>query len=228
MDVYECITTRRTVKKFKDVPIPWDNIIKILEAGKLAPSSGNIQNWKFIVIQDKEAKIEIAEHCGGQHWVANAHTLIAIVADVDKARRFYGVRGERLYAIQNCAAAAQNMLLTAHALGLGAAWIGYIEEEKIATVLTVPKECRPQCLIALGYPAETPPTPPKYTLENVMYFRQFGGQGNRVRDIPQYAGEYSYKIKGAIDFGKDLIGKVNKKLLGDNEEEHNHHKHHKH
>jgi len=215
MDVYECIKTRRTVRKFKDIEVPWDNVVKLLEAGKSAPSSGNIQNWKFIVIKDKAARVQVAEYCGNQMWIAKAPVLIAVVADVDKAKRFYGIRGERLYSCQNCAAAIQNMLLMAHSLGLGGAWIGYIEEDKIIPMLTLPPGIRPQGIIAVGFPAEEPPAPPKYTLENVMYFRQFGGQGNRIQDIPQYKGEFSYKIKGAIDKTKEIAGKMNKKLLGD-------------
>jgi len=215
MDVYECIKTRRTVRKFKDIDVPWDDVSKLLEAGKSAPSSGNIQNWKFVVVKDKAARIEIAEYCGNQLWIAKAPVLIVIVADVDKARRFYGVRGERLYSAQNCAAAAENMLLMAHALGLGGAWIGYMEEDKVAQAITLPDSIRPQLILAIGVPAEQPPTPPKYTLENVMYFRQFGGQPNRIKDIPQYKGEFSYKIKGAIDKTKEIAQKINKKLVGE-------------
>jgi len=217
MDVYECIKTRRTVKKFKDINIPWDDLITILEAGKCAPSSGNLQNWKFIVIKDPDAIAEIAEYCGNQLWMCKANALVAVVADIDKGKRFYGIRGERLYSIQNCAAAAQNMLLMAHALGIGGAWVGNMEEEKITSVLTLPDYIRPQCILALGYPAEEPPTPPKFTIENTMYFRQFGGQGNRIRDIPQYAGEWSYKIKDAIELGKKVGNAINKKLSGDDE-----------
>ena len=138
----------------------------------------------------------------------------ASVADVDKAKRFYGIRGERLYSIQNCAAATENILLMAHALGLGGAWIGYMEEDKIIPMLTIPQGLRPQAVIAIGYPAENPPIPPKYTLENSMYFRQFGGQPNRIKDIPQYKGEFSYKIKGAIDKTKEVAQKMNDKLMG--------------
>jgi nitroreductase len=215
MDVYECIKTRRTIRKFKDIEVPWDLIVKLLEAGKSAPSSGNIQNWKFIVINDKSAKTEISEYCGNQLWMANAPVLIVVVSDSDKAKRFYGIRGERLYSVQNCAAATQNILLMAHSLGLGGAWVGYMEEYKLGPALTLPEGIRPQAIIAIGYPAEDPPCPPKYTLENVMYFRQFGGQGNRIKDVPQYKGEFSYKIKDAIDKTKDVAIKINKKLTGE-------------
>lgn len=215
MDVYECIKTRRTVRKFKDIDVPWDDVSKLLEAGKSAPSSGNIQNWKFVVVKDKAARVEIAEYCGNQLWIAKAPVLIVIVADVEKARRFYGVRGERLYSAQNCAAAAENILLMAHAIGLGGAWIGYMEEDKIAQAITLPDSIRPQLILAIGVPVEQPPSPPKYTLENVMYFRQFGGQPNRIKDIPQYKGEFSYKIKGAIDKTKEFAQKINKKLVGE-------------
>ncbi len=214
MDVYECMKTRRTIRKFKDIEVPWDHVVKLLEAGKSAPCSGNIQNWKFIVIKDKEARAELAGYCGNQMWIAKAPVIIVVVADVDKAKRFYGIRGERLYSIQNCAAATENILLMAHALGLGGAWIGYMEEDKIIPMLTIPQGLRPQAVIAIGYPAENPPIPPKYTLENSMYFRQFGGQPNRIKDIPQYKGEFSYKIKGAIDKTKEVAQKMNDKLMG--------------
>jgi nitroreductase len=219
MDVYECIKTRRSIRKFKDVEVPWDLVVRLLEAGKSAPSAGNIQNWKFIVITDKAAKQEIAEFCGNQLWIAKAPLLIVPVADVEKAKRFYGIRGERLYSAQNIAAAIENILLLAHSEGLGACWIGYMEEDKLASHLGVPEGIRPQAVIALGYPAEKAPVPPKYTLENVMYFRQFGGQGNRIRDIPQYKGEFSYKIKGAIDKTKEIAQKLNEKLVGKEDEE---------
>lgn len=217
MDVYECIKTRRSIRKFKDIQVPWDLIVKLLEAAKSAPSSGNIQNWKFIVINDKDAKREIAEFCGNQLWIAKAPVILVAVADVDKARRFYGIRGERLYSIQNVAAAVENVLLMAHSLGLGGCWVGYMEEDKITSALTLSPGIRPQAVIPIGFPAENPPCPPKYTLENTMYFRQFGGQGNRIRDIPQYKGEFSYKLKSAIDGTKNVAKKINDKLVGKEE-----------
>jgi len=219
MDTYEAIKTRRTIRKFKDVEIPWENIIKILEAGKSAPSSGNIQNWKFIVIRDQDQRKELAEMCGNQHWMARAPVLIAVVADVEKARRFYGIRGDRLYSIQNCAAAATSMLIMANDLGIGGAWIGYMDEEKVSAALTLASNIRPQVILALGYPAEEPPCPPKYTLENVMYFRQFGGQGNRIDEIHKHTGEFSYTIKNTLDKTKKLGKKVNDILMGNEDEE---------
>jgi len=84
------------------------NIGKLLEAGKAAPSSGNIQNWKFIVITDKDQRKQLAEFCGTQLWMAkSACAMIVGVADTDKARSFYALRGERLYSTQNCAAGSR-------------------------------------------------------------------------------------------------------------------------
>lgn len=219
METYEAIKTRRTVRKFKDVEVPWENVVKILEAGKSAPSSGNIQNWKFIVIREPEAKKELAEMCGNQHWMARAPVLIAIVADVDKAKRFYGIRGDRLYSIQNCAAAATSMLIMANDLGLGGSWIGYMDEEKVSSALTLTSNMRPQAILAFGYPDEQPPCPPKYTLEAVMYFRQFGGQGNRIDEIHRYTGDFSYNIKKGIDKTRELGKKVNDILMGNEEDD---------
>jgi nitroreductase len=219
METYQAIKSRRTIRKFKDVEVPWEYVIKLLEAGKSAPSSGNIQNWKFIVIRDTDQKKELAEMCGNQHWIARAPVLIAVVADVDKAKRFYGIRGDRLYSIQNCAAAATNMLIMANDLGLGGAWVGYMDEEKVSTVLTLTPNMRPQVILAIGYPDEDPPCPPKYTLETVMYFRQFGGQGNRIDEIYKHTGDYSYTLKKGIDKVREVGKKINDVIMGNDEDD---------
>jgi len=212
MDVYECIKTRRSVRRYLETPVEWEKIGRILDAGKEAPSCGNIQNWKFIVVTDASMRKRFAEVSAEQTWMAEAPVHIVIVNEFDKVDRFYGIRGDRLFSIQSCAAAAENMLLMAHALGLGACWVGSFEEETVTRLMNIPPFGRPQAIITIGYPAENPPMPPKYTMENVMFFRQFGGQPERIKDIPQYQGAYSYKIKEALDKGKEVVDKINKKL----------------
>ena len=86
MDVLEAIRTRRSVRKYRDIPVEWEKVGLILDAGRLAPSSGNLQNWKFIVITDKNARHQISEACLEQQWMAKAPVHIVIVAEPETAR----------------------------------------------------------------------------------------------------------------------------------------------
>jgi nitroreductase len=182
-DILDTITSRRNVKYFLPKFVSWDNISRVLEAARHAPSCGNIQNWKFIVVIDPEKKQQVAEACYDQFEIVQAGALIVVCAEPEKAERYYGVRGERLYSVQNCAAAIQNMLLESHSLGLGTRWIGGFEEENVRSLLNIPEEARPQAIIALGYPKEVPAKPPKYPLEPIVYFNKWR---NRLRDPAKY------------------------------------------
>jgi len=209
MDTIECIMTRRSVRKFKEQPVEWEKIGKILDAGRYAPSSGNLQNWKFIVVSDPEKRKAIAEAALNQHWIAVAPYIIVIIAEPEKATRFYGIRGERLYTIQNCAAVAENMLLAAHSLGLASCWIGAFDENKISSILGVVKEVRPQIILPIGYPDEVEEPPQKFRLENITYIEQWWG---RAKDIEAYLGRTSGKVMKYIDKGGEILKKIDKKL----------------
>jgi nitroreductase len=210
MDTFECIKTRRAVRKYLDKPVPWDDVSNIIEAGRYAPSAGNIQNWKFIVVQDKDRRREIAEACLKQLWMQTAPVHIIVVSEPQKAERYYGKRGERLYSVQNCAAAAQNMMLEAHNLGLGACWVGAFEEDMVKRILLIPPEARPQIILTIGYPSEEPDKPAKLPAEVVMYFEKWRG---RVKDIPGYFGYYSVGLQKGLKKGKEAIKKHGKKLV---------------
>ncbi len=211
MDVLEVIFTRRSVRRYRDIPVEWDKVGKILEAGRSAPSAGNLQGWKFVVITDP-AKIKLlAEAALQQYWMASAKVHIIVVAQFEKARRFYGIRGERLYAVQDCAAACQNMLLAAHFLGLGACWIGAFDEDSVKRTLGVPEEARPQAIITLGYPDEEPPVPTKYKLEQVVMVERWK-MGQQIKDIALTMGYPSLKVAKYVDKTKEFLGRVHDKI----------------
>jgi len=209
MDTLECIKTRRSIRKYLDAPIPWDLISNILEAGRYAPSSGNLQNWKFIVVLDKGRKENIAEACLKQSWMTQAPVHIVVCAEPKKAERYYGIRGERLYTVQNCAAVAMNMLLEAHNQGLGGCWIGAFDEDMVKRALAMPEEARPQVILTIGYPDEKVPVPTRFPLEPMTYFNRWRG---RIRDAPTYFGYYGPKIQRGIKKGEELIRKHGKKI----------------
>ncbi len=152
MDVFEAIEERVTVKVYDKRDVPEELIAQILHAGTLAASAGDIQPWEFIVVKDKEKKAEISLACLRQKHVENAPLVIVVCANLEKVALKFGERGKNLYAIQDTGAAIQNMLLAAHALGLGASWVHAFEEEALKRILKIPDRLRPVGVLAIGFP----------------------------------------------------------------------------
>ena len=209
MEVFEAIRTRRSIRKYKDKPVPFDDIVTIMQAGKYAPSAGNLQNWKFIHVKTDEKREAIAKACMGQDWMEQAPVFIVVIAEPEKAERYYGTRGARLYTIQGCAAAIENMLLTAHSLGLGSCWVGAFDEDEIWSILSLPEEKTVQAVITIGYSDETPEPPPKYRIEHVTFAEKWWG---RVESPKSHLGWWSLYNKKMVDEGKKLVKKTGKKL----------------
>lgn len=208
METQECIKTRRSVRKYKDTPIDWEKIFQILNAGKFAPSAGNIQNWKFIVVRKEEIRKKLAEAAFDQEWMDNAPVHIVVVGEPEKGARFYGARGERLYTIQNCASAVENMLLAANDLGLGSCWVGAFDEAKVKRALNMTEDVIPQAIITIGYADEKPEMPSRVELEHTVYLDRWfqKGQGYNAK------GYKSVAIKEAIENTKNALKRVARKL----------------
>src|SRR3989344_52590 len=98
MELNKCIKERRSIRRFTNKNISWENLAKILDAGRYAPSSGNIQNWVFIVIKDSKQKEKIADACK-QEFIKDANYLVVVCSREDRIIKLYGKRGEK-YSIQ--------------------------------------------------------------------------------------------------------------------------------
>lgn len=209
MEVFECIRTRRSIRKYKDKQVPWDNIVTIMQAGKYTPSAGNLQNWKFIVVKDDNKRKAIAEASLQQWWMEQAPIHVVVCGEPEKVERFYGARGRRLYMIQGVAAAIENMLLTAHSLGLGACWVGAFDEDEIRRILNVPEQADIHAIITIGYADEKPETPPKYRIEHMMFFEKWWG---RLEPPKTHVGWWSLYHERIAKEGKKLAKKTGKKI----------------
>jgi SagB-type dehydrogenase family enzyme len=209
MEVFDAIRTRRSIRKYKDKQVPWDNIVTIMQAGKYAPCAGNLQNWKFIHVKSDAKRKAIAKACLQQNWMEQAPIYIVVVAEPEKAERYYGTRGARLYTIQACAAAMENMLLTAHSLGLGACWVGAFDEDEIWRILNLPEEKTVQGVITIGYSDEDPEPPPKYRIEHLIFAEKWWG---RLEAPKSHIGWWSFYNKRIVDESKKLAKKVHKRV----------------
>ena len=173
MDVLEVIKGRRSVREFKPDPVKDDDLRKILDAGRLAPSAGNCQPSEFIVVKDPSVKRGLARAALEQAFIAEAPVVIVVCANVTRTSRRYGRRGEELYCVQDTAAATQNMLLAAHSLGYGACWVGAFDDDAVAEVIRTPPEVRPVAIIPLGRPAERPRPPSRRPLSEIVHKNGF-------------------------------------------------------
>lgn len=213
MDTIECIMTRRSIRKFMDVEIERTKLGIVLQAGAHAPSSGNIQNWKFFYVSRPDLKNGVANACMQQSWIATAPVIIVIASEPDKAVQFYGVRGERLYSIQNCAAVAQNMMLAAHDQGLSTCWIGAFNEEALNKTLNMGHRFRPQVVLPIGYADEVVPEPLRLRIENLVIFEDQRGGGNggggRIKDLDWAIWNYN-PVGRVIENTKDSGQKLSK------------------
>ena len=170
-NLFEIIKGRRSVRKFKPDPVPEEELREILEAATCAPSAGNTQEWRFIVVRDPGLKRELAAAAMEQRFLSEAPVVVVVCADLERIRRAYGERGVNVYALQDTAAATQNLLLAAHAKGLGACWVGAFSEVQVREALGLGQMMRPLALVPLGYPAQTPSPRPRRPLEEVVEYR---------------------------------------------------------
>lgn len=168
MDVFEAIKRRRTIRRFdpaKDVSD--EQVEKLLEAAQWASSAGNLQARFFVVVRDEAVKKRLAEAAVRQMFIAEAPVVIVLCADLERSASKYGRRGRELYAIQDATLAAQNLWLAATEIGLAAGWVGAFGEEEVSRILDLEERLRPIAIMPLGYPAESPPPPPRRPVAEV-------------------------------------------------------------
>lgn len=166
--VLDNIMTRTSIRKFTSQPIAKDTLDMIVKAGMAAPTAMNKQPWAFVVVTEKE----VLDSLSAVHPYSNLKTATAAIivcGDMEKAATEFA----REYWIQDCSAATENILLAAHALGIGAVWCGVYPNPtvmpEVKRVLSLPSWVIPLNIITMGYPEGTPQPKDKWNPENVHY-----------------------------------------------------------
>jgi nitroreductase len=163
MDLMQAIRTRRSIRNFRDKSVEEEKLLAVLEAGRLAPSARNMQDWRFIVVKDSATRQRLAEAARDQQFVAQAPVVIAACGTSDLVMTC----GQPAYAI-DVAIALDHMTLAAASLDLGTCWIGAFYEDKVKEILGVPQEIRVVALLPLGYPAKQPGPLARKTLDEIV------------------------------------------------------------
>ncbi len=188
--ITDAMKQRRSIRKYSSRTVPKETVKKVLTAAGWAPSAHNAQPWRFIILADPLVKRRLAEAMADSWALDMAKDGIVVNAENRSSRvsRFAGVpvlilacltidgmkqhpdekrqKIERDLAVQSLAASIQNLLLTAHAEGLGACWFAAPSycKETVRKTMQIPETVEPMALITMGYPAEKPPVPQKKPL----------------------------------------------------------------
>jgi nitroreductase len=169
VSVLAAIQGRKSIRQYSSAPVESEKLKKILEAARLAPSAGNGQAWKFVVVQNEDTRSKLAEAAGGQGFVGQAPAIIvACGTEPDKVM----LCGQHRYTVDLSIAFAY-ILLEAHELGLGTCWIGKFEEDKVKQILNIPDGVRVVALSPLGYPAEQPTPRPRKDLSEIVSYEKY-------------------------------------------------------
>ena len=169
MDVMEAIQARRSIRNYADKPVEEEKLRAVLEAGRLAPSAGNMQEWKFVVVRDAETRQKLMAAAKGQSFVGQAPVVVAACGLVTD---YVMTCGQLTYPI-DVAIAVDHMTLKAVAEGLGTCWIGAFFEDQVKEILEVPDDVRVAIMFTLGYPDSIPDPTPRKPFEDVVAFERY-------------------------------------------------------
>ena len=150
MNLSEILIKRHSIRKFKEVEVPYEKIKDIIELAKLAPSAGNLQSYKIAILE-------------------GIPTGLIICADLARSASKYGERGITLYAIQDATIFASYIQLIAIDLGLSSCWVGAFNEEKTRKFLNLPENLWPIIAMYLGYADEIPRKTQRRKFSEIIY-----------------------------------------------------------
>lgn len=170
--VIDNIMTRTSIRAYTSDPVPADVVETLLRAGMAAPSAMNGQPWEFVVINDRDSLDKLAGSLRYARMLKGAPLAIAVCGHSTFTDRDGNVRENKFW-VDDCSAATENILLAAHALGLGAVWTAARDDraDVVREALGIPEEINPLCVIVLGYPAENPQPKDKWKPEKVHWNR---------------------------------------------------------
>ena len=150
MEVYEAVRTRKSVRAYLDKDIPDEILRRVLEAGRLAPSASNRQEWRFVAVRDRDKKKALATIAGNQSFIAEAAVVI-VCCGIDDGKI---MRCGQPACVVDVTIAIDHLTLAATAEGLGTCWIGHFDEAPVKRLLKIPPDVRVIELLPLGYPVD--------------------------------------------------------------------------
>lgn len=164
MDVVEAIKARRSVRKYKPGRIPDEKLQIILESARLAPSAGNRQPWRFVIVQETDRKKSLARAANDQAFLNDAAVIVVAAADPEASQRWHE---------KDTVIALEHMVLAATNLGYGTCWIGAFDEDVIKRLLKIPGKLKVVAILPIGISDETPSARPRKAKSEIFFNEQW-------------------------------------------------------
>ena len=168
MTVLDAIRKRYSCRAYQDKPIELEELDPIFEAARLAPSAKNLQDWRFVVVTDKETKRKIAQAANNQTFLQNAGAIIVACSVSNEVMRC----GQAIGPI-DIAIALEHIALQAAELGLATCWIGSFYPEKVRPIVGIPENVAIIELMAVGFPADNPKKPNRQPVEKIVCYEKW-------------------------------------------------------
>lgn len=175
MEVLDAIQKRFSVRKYLDTPVPADILGRVMEAARLAPSAGNGQEWRFILVTDAHKRRRLVDAAQGQMFLAQAPIVIVACALTDE--RIMAC-GQPAYVI-DVAIALEHIALQAAAEGLGTCWIGAFDEDSARQVVGAPDDVRVVQLMPLGFPMVEAGVKNRKDISEIVMYDEWGNSTSK-------------------------------------------------
>lgn len=179
IDFLEILANRQSHRRYSNSPVEKEKLERIVEAGRMAPSACNSQPWKFIVANDAELVLQLAEAAqskllGMNGFVKHAPVILVIVRENPNfTSKIGGQIKNKDYSLIDIGIAAENICLQAHAEGMGTCMVGWFDENKVKELLGIPKSKRVELLITLGYSESTQREKQRKPPEEVISYNKY-------------------------------------------------------
>ena len=171
MGVLDLIRERRSIRVYKEDPIPEAVLARVMEAARNAPSGKNLQPWKFILVRDTEMRMQLAEASRKQYFMAKAPLVVVACGYPDRS---YQRQGNYMTSWTiDVSIAVDHLMLQAQEEGLGTCWIGAFDETEVKVLLGIPREVKVLALTPLGYPDESPSHRGRRALDRIACYERY-------------------------------------------------------
>ena len=173
MDIFQVFRDRRSIRKYKDIPVEQEKIEQVLDAARLAPSWKDLQCWRFLVVTDTAKREVLLSVFGddnpGKKAFTQAPVAIIVCGNPAESDVSHGIE----YYVADVAIAFEHLCLAAHALGLGTCWMGLFDEAELKKQLNIPENIRVVGLTPLGYPDQEPKPRPRKELNEIAHYNEW-------------------------------------------------------
>ena len=181
MKFNELAKQRRSIHYFTDKPVTEEELETVLEAARWAPSAGNAQPTRYIVVRDEQNREKVWESTTGienvtpQNFIKKAPVHIIVLADTRAYKGKQSNLFKERFLLQDSSAATMNLLLAVSDIGLGACWVGMFREEALRDSFNIPEHLKPVAIIPVGHTKSKENPRPRKSLSELVYHESFSG-----------------------------------------------------